>query len=332
MLLRNLLCLLSLSLTAPAWADTVWLNNGDRLSGEIVLLDGGKLALKTQYAGQVLIAWKDIDTLRSDKPLLVRRQGLDSERSNQLEAAGKGMVRVVSERTQAVPLASITRLIPPRPVLQDRLWEGNLDAKLDMERDDNDTDEWKFKGNTRMEHGRWRHVLSGDLERKVKNEAKTADNWQLEYDLDRFITDNWFWRVGAEQNEDEFAFFTRQRSLGTGPGYRFWDNELGRLDVVGQFNRLQLQTRDADLALNTYSFSWDYKRLLWGTRLEFYSTAELQLPDIEQIDYVLDSEVGLRYRLNQWARLSLLYELDQVRGLGQSASERRYLLGVGVGW
>lgn len=332
MLLRNLLCLLSLSLTAPVWADTVWLNNGDRLSGEIVLLDGGKLALKTKYAGQVLIAWKDIDTLRSDKPLLVRRQGLDSERSNQLEAAGKGMVRVVSERTQAVPLASITRLIPPRPVLQDRLWEGNLDAKLDMERDDNDTDEWKFKGNTRMEHGRWRHLLSGDLERKVKNGAKTADNWQLEYDLDRFITDNWFWRVGAEQNEDEFAFFTRQRSLGTGPGYRFWDNELGRLDVVGQFNRLQLQTRDADLALNTYSFSWDYKRLLWGTRLEFYSTAELQLPDIEQIDYVLDSEVGLRYRLNQWARLSLLYELDQVRGLGQSASERRYLLGVGVGW
>lgn len=332
MLLRNLLCLLSLSLTAPVWADTVWLNNGDRLSGEIVLLDGGKLALKTKYAGQVLIAWKDIDTLRSDKPLLVRRQGLDSERSNQLEAAGKGMVRVVSERTQAVPLASITRLIPPRPVLQDRLWEGNLDAKLDMERDDNDTDEWKFKGNTRMEHGRWRHVLSGDLERKVKNGTKTADNWQLEYDLDRFITDNWFWRVGAEQNEDEFAFFTRQRSLGTGPGYRFWDNELGRLDVVGQFNRLQLQTRDADLALNTYSFSWDYKRLLWGTRLEFYSTAELQLPDIEQIDYVLDSEVGLRYRLNQWARLSLLYELDQVRGLGQSASERRYLLGVGVGW
>ncbi|WP_339906802.1 DUF481 domain-containing protein [Pseudomonas guineae] len=332
MLLRTLLCLLIISLAAPVWADTVWLNNGDRLSGEIVLLDGGKLALKTKYAGQVLIAWKDIDTLRSDKPLLIRRQGLDSERSNQLEAAGQGMVRVVSERTQTVPLASIKRLIPPRAVLQDRLWEGNLDAKLDMERDDDDTDEWKLKGNTRMEHGRWRHVLNGELERKVKNGAKTADNWQLEYDLDRFITDNWFWRVGAEHNEDELAFFTRQRSLGTGPGYRFWDNELGRLDVVGQFNRLQLETRDADLALNTYSLSWDYKRLLWGTRLEFYSTAEVQLPDIEQIDYVLDGEIGLRYRLNQWARLSLLYELDQVRGLGQSSSERRYLLGVGVGW
>jgi hypothetical protein len=42
--------------------------------------------------------------------------------------------------------------------------------------------------------------------------------------------------------------------------------------------------------------------------------------------------VGLRYRLNSWARLSLLYELDQVRGLGRNSSERHYLLGVGVGW
>lgn len=190
MLLRTLVFVLITALSAPVWADTVWLNNGDRLSGEIVLLDGGKLALKTKYAGQVLIAWKDIDTLRSDKPLLMRRQGLDSEHSNQLEAAGKGMVRVISGSTQTVPLASIKRLIPPRSVLPDRVWEGNLDAKLDMKRNDDHTDEWKLKGNTRLEHGRWRHVLGGELERKVKNQVQTADNWQLEYDLDRFITDH----------------------------------------------------------------------------------------------------------------------------------------------
>lgn len=332
MWLRSLLLSVFVLLCAPVWADTVWLNNGDRLSGEIILLDGGKLALKTKYAGQVLIAWKDIDTLRSDKPLLVRRDGFDSEHSNQLEAAGKGMVRVVNATTQTVPLASITRLIPPRVLVQDRVWEGNLDAKLDMKRDSSETDEWKLKGNTRMEHGRWRHGLSTELERKVKNDVKTADNWQLEYDLDRFISDQWFWRASAGQDEDEFTFFNRQRIVGTGPGYRFWDNELGRFDVISQFNRTELNSSVGDLSFNTYSLEWDYKRLLWGTRLELYSTAEWQIPQIAVIDYVMDGEVGLRYRLNDWARLSLLYELDMVRGLGQSVSERRYLLGVGVGW
>ncbi|WP_411180089.1 hypothetical protein, partial [Pseudomonas sp.] len=33
MLIRTLLCFLVIALAAPAWADTVWLNNGDRLSG-----------------------------------------------------------------------------------------------------------------------------------------------------------------------------------------------------------------------------------------------------------------------------------------------------------
>lgn len=57
-----------------------------------------------------------------------------------------------------------------------------------MKRNQNDVDEWKLKGNTRVEHGRWRHVLSGELERETKNDRKVEDNWELEYDLDRFCT------------------------------------------------------------------------------------------------------------------------------------------------
>ena len=54
MSLRALCSIVVMLLAGPVLADTVWLDNGDRLSGEIVLMDGGKLALKTRYAGQVL--------------------------------------------------------------------------------------------------------------------------------------------------------------------------------------------------------------------------------------------------------------------------------------
>ncbi|MBC9252082.1 hypothetical protein A9179_17560 [Pseudomonas alcaligenes] len=332
MLLRSLLPVLLFAASMPVWGDTVWLNNGDRLSGEILLLDGGKLALKTKYAGRVLIDWKDIDTLSSDKPLMLRRDGLDSEHSERLQAAGKGSVRVVNGGTTTVPLAAISRLVPPRPLLQDRVWEGNLDAKLDLDRDQDSTDELKLKGDMRVEHGRWRHVLNGQMERETENDKETEDNWELEYDLDRFLTDHWFWRMGYEQEEDQFEDIQRQRIAGTGPGYRFWDNELGRFDLIGQVNRVQLDTQAGDLDFNSWSLEWDYKRLLWGTRFEFYSTAELQVPQIDAVDYVFDGEAGLRYRLNDWARLSLLYELNQVRGLGQTYDEQHYLLGFGVGW
>ena len=160
MSLRILLSCLLLSLSCSAFADTVWLNNGDRLTGEILLLDGGKLSFKTKYAGRVLIDWKDIDTLSADKPLMLRRTGRDSESSERLRAAGVGMVRVVNGHERVVALADIDRLVPPRPLLEDRVWEGNLDAKLDMERNQDRTDEWKLKGNTRVEHGRHRPRLS----------------------------------------------------------------------------------------------------------------------------------------------------------------------------
>ncbi|GLZ85860.1 hypothetical protein Pres01_19110 [Metapseudomonas resinovorans] len=332
MLLRSLIASFVLLTCLPLWADTVWLNNGDRLTGEIILLDGGKLALKTKYAGQVLIDWKDIDTLRSEKPLLIKREGLDSQHSRSLGAAGKGMVHLVNGKSETVPLASIRQMVPPRPVLKDRVWEGNLDAKLDMERNDDKTDEWKLKGDTRVEHGRWRHVMSGQFEKETKNGERTEDSWELEYDLDRFLTEHWFVRGSYDQENDEFQFFERQRSYGLGPGYRFWDNELGRFDLIAQLSRFQLESDEGNLDFNAYSFEWDFKRLIWGTRFELYSKAQLQVPQIDEVDYVLDSEFGLRYRLNDWARLSLLYELDQLRGLGQTDSDKHYLIGVGIGW
>ncbi len=324
-------CLL-LGLALPAWADTVWLNNGDRLTGQIVLLEGGKLALKTKYAGRVLIDWEDIDTLSSDQPLLVKRSGFTGQRSQHLEAAGKGMVRVVNGNTQTVPLNDIKQLVPPRPLITDFVWEGNLDAKLDMERNDNETDEFRLKGNTRVSHGRWRHVLKGEYEHETKNSEQVDNNWELEYDLDRFITQQWFIRSSAYQQRDAFEKIDRQTSYGMGPGYRFWDDELGRFELIGQYERFTLHGSGDTTRFDAYGMEWDYKRLLSGTRIELYSTAQLAMPTIDEVDYVFEGEAGVRYRVNEWARVSLLYELNQLRGLGQTTSERKYMIGLGIGW
>ena len=66
MLSRTLLCLAVLNVSTPLLADTVWLKNGDRLSGKIKVFDGGKLLIQTDYAGAVPIDWKQVKTLESD--------------------------------------------------------------------------------------------------------------------------------------------------------------------------------------------------------------------------------------------------------------------------
>lgn len=332
-MLRILLTLLFWGASLPLFADTLWLTNGDRISGTVLALEGGKAVVQTPYAGRVLIDWTQVRTLSTDKPLMVRRDGLDS-REESLQAAEPGQVRLSdgAGHDRAVTLASITRLVEPRPLLKDRRWEGNLDASLDLQRDQSRTNDWQVKGDTRIEYGRWRHVISGEYNEQRQDGEQIEENAELQYDLDRFLSPNWFVRGTIDLQRDDFSELERQRSLGVGPGYRFWDDELGRFDLIGQVTRFHLQSRDRELDFNALTLAWDFKQLLGATRFELYSKAQLQVPEIDAVDYVLDSEYGLRYRLNDWARISLLYELDQGRVYDQTQSKRHYTLGLGVGW
>ncbi len=55
----------------PAWADQVVLKNGDRVTGSIVKKDGKDLTVKTDQLGVVTLAWDQVASLQSDKPLNV---------------------------------------------------------------------------------------------------------------------------------------------------------------------------------------------------------------------------------------------------------------------
>ncbi|MEK1942501.1 MAG: DUF481 domain-containing protein [Pseudomonas sp.] len=328
----RLLLLLCYALPLPVLADTVWLSNGDRLSGDIVLLDGGKLVFNTTLAGRVVIDWRGVTTLAADKPLLMRRDGLDSALQQRLRAAGDGLVQVGDNASDTVPVASINRLLAPNKLLGDFKWEGKLDAKLDMRRDDNSTQEWQLKGETRVEHNRWRHVINGETQRKAKDGQRTDDTWKLEYNLDYFYSPHWFVRSVLGQNQNNLGLQQRERYIGTGPGYRFWDDELGRFELMLRPTRVQLAAKGFSENFNSLGLVWDFKRKLWGTRLEATSKGTLQVPQIEEIDYLFSSEYGLSYRLNDWARLSLLYEFQQNSFEQQTYPDHHYLLGVGVTW
>lgn len=106
------------------------------------------------------------------------------------------------------------------------------------------------------------------MEREKKDGRKVEDNWELDYDLDRFFDEHWFWRGSYSQKHDAIDNLERQSALGTGPGYQFWDDELGRFDLVAEISRWQLEWRDQPREdFTSYSLEWDYKRLLAGTRL-----------------------------------------------------------------
>lgn len=335
MLFRILLSLAAISCSLPSLADTVWLKNGDRLSGTIKFYDSGKLLLKTDYAGEIPLDWSKVATLESDRPLLVKFRGDNQEHSQGLKQAEPGKVLLVNGTQRNVALADIRQLMPPKPLIEDWLWSGRVDLALDQKRAEKDIDKYDIDFKTTARHGRWRHNLKGEYNREVKDDKVGTNNYSGEYALDRFLDDHWFWQGKAEYQRDTVSDLKTARTLGTGPGYQFWDNELGAFSLATLINRNDYEFTPSQ-KINFYSASlkWDYKRYLLAKQFEIFTEGELERPRSEElaIDYVLESKAGLRYRLTSWASLSLRAEWEKLSSDYGDVDERRYVLGMGVNW
>lgn len=332
---RLLLCLTAVALSSSAFADTVWMKNGDRLSGKIKVFDGGKLLLETPYGGSIALDWKQVKTLQSDQELLVKQDAYTGEKTKSLTAAEAGKVTLANgEAPKTVELASIQQILKPKPVVQDLVWKGNVDLALDYKRAENDTDDYDIDFKTTARHGRWRHSAEGEYNRETKDDVTTTDNWSAEYALDRFLTDQWFWQGRLEYKRDHVEDLARQRTVGTGPGYQFWDDELGAFSLGSLFNRTDYEYADGGKD-NFYSVAmkWDYNRYLIGKKFEVFTNGELGKPLGNVADYALDAEIGLRYKVTEWASLNLKAEKDVISGTsGSDLDKTRYTAGFGVAW
>ncbi|RMQ45709.1 Peptide chain release factor RF-3 [Pseudomonas cichorii] len=335
MLSRTLLCLAITTVSTPLLADTVWMKNGDRLSGTIKLFDGGKLLIETKYGGSVPLDWKEVKTLESDHPLLVKQDQSSGEVAKSLKAADDGKVVLVNgEAPKTVELASIQQLIKPKPVITDMVWKGNIDAALDFQRAENDTNDYNVAFKTSARHGQWRHNAKGDYNRETTDDAVGTNNWSAEYSIDRFLTDKFFWDARITYKRDKIEDLSRQRTVGTGPGYQFWDDELGAFKVGALLNRTDFEFSNGQKE-NFYAVAgtWDYNRYLVGKKFEFFSSGELGKPLSGVADYSMDVEAGLRYKVTDWASLNLKAEKNIISGSSNGDVDKtRYTAGFGVSW
>lgn len=320
--------------SVAASADTVWLKNGDRLTGRIMLLDGGKLLLKTNYAGTITLKIEKVATLESEQQLLVQLDTFTTETSKALRPAPEGSVTLINgNEPKTLALADIKQLMVPRPIIEDLRWKGNVSFSADYKRKENSSDDYSLDVSSELRHGLWRHALETDYDYETKNGTKRTENFEASYALDRFITERWFWKNKAKYINDHVEEIRRQYVYGTGPGFQFWDNELGGFALSGLINHNKYLFESGEKqSFNSGSLSWNYNRYLGGKAFELYTKGEVGTPFIGDIDYVLDGEAGARYKVNSWAAITLRAEWDKVSSKHGDLNDRRYLIGFGVGW
>ncbi len=335
-IMPSLLLALMLLIAPTAIADTVWLDNGDRITGTIELLDGGRLVIQTEFAGAVTINVDRIRTLESAAPLLVKTRD-NAEQTLALQPSDTpGHVLVVNGAPEPMLMrvAAIDQMMVPLPFIQDWVFEGNADATVDVRNAAVKQRDLAFRFNSRARHGSWRHTLSGNFERYYRDDFRDRHIWQTEYDLGWFFAERWFWQTSLNYQRDHVWEVARRTQIGMGPGYEWWNTSLSRFETSARLDHLRLEERNGQLrTFNALGLEYAYRRYYFGKRVELYSTAETLIPDDPAVNFIIDAELGARYMFNSWASLSLLTEWDYVNGgEGPSINDTRYRLGFGVSW
>ena len=326
--------LVAIAFASPTLADTVWMKNGDRLTGEIRLLDAGKLSLVTEYGGTMVLDWAQVQTLESSKEVLIRDEALKQEYLAKIQPVDAGgMVVAAGDTQRAVQLTEVAQLMKPRPFIKDAVWKGNIDLGLDYKTASTRTEDYSVAFNTEARHDRWRHKLAGNYDHQTDDRITTTSNYGGNVSTDRFITDKFFWQARALYKRDKVEDLSRQIGIGTGPGYQFWDNELGAFSLTGLVGRVRYDYSDG-AADNFYAagLRWEYKRYLLSQRFEMFTGGEVSRPLDNAADFSLDADVGVRYRLNDWVSWFLTYSRNQVSGGRESLNEKRLSTGLGMSW
>jgi len=105
--------------------DEVKLKNGDRLTGKVTSLAGGKLVLETTHSGPLKIDWAQVVSVKTDNPVKVRL-ATNEILEGKLSPGAEGRLKVETQGAAApveVDLAKITHFNQPPTQ-----WHGSLTA------------------------------------------------------------------------------------------------------------------------------------------------------------------------------------------------------------
>lgn len=302
--MRYLLPVFLLLMGLRAAADTVVLDNGDRLSGNIVKLDGGKLSLETPYAGTVKIDWAAVAEVSSVKPLYVASTAAPTV-FGRVEAAG-GQVEVATEGagTVEIPRDSLKTIRSPKERRLLRAWSGHLDSGLSLTRGNAKTTTYTVSAAAVRAAGRGKAsayfdtVFAQNSTSGVSETTAQAVRGGFRYDFD--ISSRAFTFAFTDLEHDRFQELDLRHSLGGGLGYRLIKGERTTLNLLGGGSFKQEffdmdPTRRSGEGLLGNDFSWKLSDTFSVTQ-KFVIFPDLGEPG----RYRFNFDAGTLTRLNQW--------------------------------
>lgn len=315
-------------------ADTLIMQDGSRLLGEVVRQQDGVLEFSTSYAGVIQVQWNQISELQTDKPVEVY---LDSGESLQVTT-----IRNTGQKTQLGDAATEREVAPAAVAfINPEPWQRGEGMKLSgalnvgMEFQQGNTEQEKLALDAALEARRKhdRYNLAAQYQKDKSNNVTTAQNWRLRNKYDYFVTDKRYYGASLNFEKDKFADLKLRTSVGPHVGYQFFESK--QLNLSADISLLYV-TQDFYLApddeYSALGWSVDFDKLLFAERVQLYHRHNGLFELGETDNVVVNSWTGLRFPLYAGVVASTEAEVNYDGGVPAGVDEVDTILRVKLGY
>lgn len=332
---RRLCCLgcVAACLSTAAQATKLTLDNGDQLSGEIVLLKDRTLSFQSPLLGRLQIPWDHVAELRSDDGVRVQLAN-GTQLSGPLLLQPDGQLLVSPEASAAggirVARADVQMLNPPRadsPVqhsgrvtLGGTFNQGNsTDQLLHVD--------GELIGRAPMN----RYTLNAVANEARSAQIRTASNRLLTGQYDTFLDPKNYLFINAKLQNDKQADLTLRSTLGGGYGRQFLESDQAKLAVETGLSFVRENYAIAeDKSFPALGLGLNYEQKLLSGKLVFFTNARVSVNLQDEADTQITNKMGFRMPLGRGLNLSTQLNLayDRAPPVGVHKTDRNLVIGV----
>ena len=321
--------LATLTVCAAASADEVRFRNGDRLTGKVAEVSGGKLKLTTAAAGDVTVDLKDVETFATDEPVEIR---LKDGTIRQSRITASGAAGAVSVGDADVGLGGLRSVRPPGVQ-----WNGALVAGGLLSRGNSNTESLNvsIEATRRSADDRLSasagYVYSRQEDPDDGEKTTTADNWFGAGKYDYFFSEKLYGFAAVRVEHDTVAGLELRLTPSVGVGYQWverpdlnFSTDAGLAWVYEDYDGGDSEEHVA--ARLAYHFDTKINdKVAFLHNLEYLPSLE----DLSDFNVIADAAVRTTLTKTMFAEVKVEWRHDATPAPDARKNDQRFLLGVG---
>lgn len=313
-----------------AHADEIVLENGDRLTGTVVTVDGETLTIDTNYSDPIKIQKSKIKRIYVNTPVEIHlSEGEILKGKIRSEGDGRIIVEAAPGREAAfVEWQNVSAINPPPK--KPYKWSGNISLGAGHQSGNTDRINASIGAEATRKTERDRYSLRFLFNYAKEDGELAARNTYGAGKYDYFFLEKLYGYLGVELLSDEFKDLNLRTVVGPGLGYQFWDDAIKFLLLEGgisYFNEDRDEAEDDD---------WVTGRL--ASNVRYYLREAVVLSDQLIIypsladfgEYQLRNEAAITSPLAAgWSlKLTNILERDSDPPAGIRSNDWNWILGV----